>query len=61
MKILDIAVPIFEKTLINAALSQTKGRKRHAAELLGWGRNTLTRKLKELGMETSDEDEESTI
>ncbi|WP_419761541.1 nitrogen regulation protein NR(I) [Acinetobacter nectaris] len=61
MKILDIAVPIFERTLINAALSQTKGRKRHAAELLGWGRNTLTRKLKELGMETSDEDEESTI
>lgn len=60
MKILDIAVPIFERTLINAALTQTKGRKRHAAELLGWGRNTLTRKLKELGMDVSDEDEEIT-
>lgn len=60
MKILDIAVPIFERTLINAALAQTKGRKRHAAELLGWGRNTLTRKLKELGMDVSDEDEEIT-
>lgn len=59
MKILDIATPMFEKTLINAALQQTRGRKRHAAELLGWGRNTLTRKLKELGMDTvEDEDEE---
>ena len=46
MKILDIATPLFERTLIQAALQQTRGRKRHAAELLGWGRNTLTRKLK---------------
>jgi two-component system nitrogen regulation response regulator GlnG len=28
------------------------GRKKEAAELLGWGRNTLTRKIKELGIET---------
>ncbi|MFT4021407.1 MAG: nitrogen regulation protein NR(I) [Acinetobacter sp.] len=63
MKILDIATPIFERTLINAALQQTRGRKRHAAELLGWGRNTLTRKLKELGMDSSDDedDEDSKI
>ena len=61
MKILDIATPMFERTLINAALQQTRGRKRHAAELLGWGRNTLTRKLKELGLESSDEDEEEEI
>jgi two-component system nitrogen regulation response regulator GlnG len=27
------------------------GRKKEAAELLGWGRNTLTRKIKELGLE----------
>ncbi|MFV5144001.1 helix-turn-helix domain-containing protein [Acinetobacter baumannii] len=27
---------MFERTLINAALQQTRGRKRHAAELLGW-------------------------
>ncbi|KCY70108.1 nitrogen regulation protein NR [Acinetobacter baumannii 1288284] len=54
MKILDIATPMFERTLINAALQQTRGRKRHAAELLGWGRNTLTRKLKELGMDSKD-------
>lgn len=58
MKILDIATPLFERTLIEAALQQTKGRKRHAAELLGWGRNTLTRKLKELGMDSSDDEEE---
>lgn len=58
MKLLDVATPMFERTLINAALQQTRGRKRHAAELLGWGRNTLTRKLKELGMDASDEDED---
>lgn len=61
MKLLDIATPMFERTLIVAALQQTRGRKRHAAELLGWGRNTLTRKLKELGMDTADEDEEEII
>ena len=61
MKILDIATPMFERTLINAALQQTRGRKRHAAELLGWGRNTLTRKLKELGMESSDEDDDEEV
>ena len=58
MKILDIATPMFERTLIVAALQQTRGRKRHAAELLGWGRNTLTRKLKELGMDSAEDDEE---
>jgi two-component system nitrogen regulation response regulator GlnG len=34
--------------MIDAALDHTGGRKAEAAELLGWGRNTLTRKLKEL-------------
>jgi two-component system nitrogen regulation response regulator GlnG len=37
--------------LIETALSQTGGRRQDAARLLGWGRNTLTRKIKELGME----------
>ena len=37
----------FEKVLIDCALDATKGRKQEAAKLLGWGRNTLTRKLKE--------------
>jgi two-component system nitrogen regulation response regulator GlnG len=40
----------FERILIQAALKHTGGRKQDAAKRLGWGRNTLTRKLKELGM-----------
>ncbi|MBQ0713400.1 MAG: nitrogen regulation protein NR(I) [Porticoccus sp.] len=53
--ILTMAVPTFERALIETALSHTNGRKRDAAELLGWGRNTLTRKLKELGMGEEEE------
>jgi two-component system nitrogen regulation response regulator GlnG len=48
--ILDNAVPDFERTMIEAALQQTGGMRQEAARLLGWGRNTLTRKIKELGM-----------
>jgi len=54
--ILSQAVPTFEKALIETALKHTAGRKRDAANLLGWGRNTLTRKLKELGMSGGEED-----
>ena len=36
----------FERILMDAALGQTGGRRQEAAKLLGWGRNTLTRKLK---------------
>jgi len=39
-----------EKILIEAALQKTSGRKNDAAKLLGWGRNTLTRKIKELAL-----------
>jgi len=46
--ILEQAVPLFERTLIEVALKHTAGRRRDAAALLGWGRNTLTRKIKEL-------------
>jgi two-component system nitrogen regulation response regulator GlnG len=49
--ILTEATPIFERALIEIALSHTGGRRQDAARLLGWGRNTLTRKIKELGME----------
>jgi len=49
--LLDKALPAFEKTLIRTALQQAGGRRQDAARLLGWGRNTLTRKIKELGME----------
>ncbi len=56
--ILAEAVPTFEKALIETALKHTAGRKRDAANLLGWGRNTLTRKLKELGMAGDDDGED---
>lgn len=49
--ILDEAVPAFERAMIEVALKHTGGRRRDAATLLGWGRNTLTRKINELGME----------
>ena len=49
--LLDEAMPLFEKTLIHVALKHTQGHRQAAAKLLGWGRNTLTRKLKELGMD----------
>ena len=49
--LLEDAVPEFERTLIREALKAAQGGRQDAAKLLGWGRNTLTRKLKELGME----------
>ena len=49
-ELLDLALPEFEKTMIEAALSKTMGKKNEAAKLLGWGRNTRTRKIKDLGM-----------
>jgi len=55
--ILDTAVPEFERIMIESALKHTGGRRRDAAVLLGWGRNTLTRKIKELGMGDGEEQE----
>ncbi|GAL14301.1 nitrogen regulation protein NR(I) [Vibrio astriarenae] len=46
--ILAVALPEFERILLEAALEHTNGHKQEAAKVLGWGRNTLTRKLKEL-------------
>ncbi|KAA0693862.1 nitrogen regulation protein NR(I) [Halopseudomonas laoshanensis] len=56
--LLDIAVPAFERIMIETALKHTAGRRRDAAQLLGWGRNTLTRKIKELGMNIDGNDED---
>ena len=53
VRLLDEALPTFERTLIETALQHTGGRRQEAARLLGWGRNTLTRKLKELELENS--------
>ena len=41
------ALPKFEHILLKAALAHTHGHKQQAAKALGWGRNTLTRKIKE--------------
>ena len=49
--LLDDALPAFERTLIREALKAASGGRQEAARLLGWGRNTLTRKLKDLGMD----------
>ncbi|MEN9558864.1 MAG: hypothetical protein RLZZ502_75 [Pseudomonadota bacterium] len=43
----------FERQLISSALHMTHGRRMEAAKLLGWGRNTITRKISELGLEDS--------
>jgi two-component system nitrogen regulation response regulator GlnG len=52
--LLTDAQPEFERVLIRAALKRTQGHRQDAAKLLGWGRNTLTRKLKELGMNSAE-------
>ncbi len=57
VRLLDSAIPDFERIMIEAALRHTRGRRRDAANLLGWGRNTLTRKIKELELETESEGE----
>ncbi|WP_375740553.1 nitrogen regulation protein NR(I) [Pseudomonas boanensis] len=56
--LLDSAVPSFERIMIETALKHTAGRRRDAAVLLGWGRNTLTRKIKELGMKVDGADDD---
>lgn len=48
--LLGEALPKFERIMIEAALQHTRGKRQEAAKLLGWGRNTLTRKIKELDL-----------
>ncbi|MBI5450339.1 MAG: nitrogen regulation protein NR(I) [Gammaproteobacteria bacterium] len=59
--LLEYALPAFERVMIASALEFTGGRRIEAAKLLGWGRNTLTRKIKELGIgpDDADHDEET--
>jgi len=49
--LLDTALPQFEKTLIEIAMARTNGSRKDAAKILGWGRNTLTRKIKSLHLD----------
>jgi two-component system, NtrC family, nitrogen regulation response regulator GlnG len=55
--LLEIALPEFERALIEVALTRAAGRRQNAARLLGWGRNTLTRKLRELNLGADTESE----
>jgi len=52
--LLDAAVPRFEQVMIETALNASGGRRQDAARLLGWGRNTLARKIKEHGLHFDD-------
>jgi two-component system nitrogen regulation response regulator GlnG len=54
-QIMDEMTKQFEKALIIKALAHTGGRRIEAANLLGLGRNTLTRKIQELGLEDKNE------
>jgi two-component system nitrogen regulation response regulator GlnG len=51
LSIMESLATRFEKTLISKALAHTGGRRIEAANLLGIGRNTITRKIAELGLE----------
>ncbi len=51
VNLLPKATSVFEKILIQVALNKTQDKRQEAARLLGWGRNTLTRKIKELKLE----------
>ncbi len=53
--ILDTLTKEFERTLITQALQHTGGRRIEAAMLLGMGRNTITRKIQELGLDGENE------
>ncbi len=49
--LIEAALPEFEKTLIRIALDQAQGHRQQAAKLVGWGRNTLTRKIRSLNLD----------
>ena len=50
-QLLSDAVPRFETVLIEEALKKSGGKRQEAAKLLGWGRNTLTRKIQQLNLD----------
>lgn len=54
--LLQDALPQFESTLIEVAMRKTGGKRQRAAKLLGWGRNTLTRKIQELDIDGLSKD-----
>jgi two-component system nitrogen regulation response regulator GlnG len=54
--ILNKATPMFERVMIETAMNKAGGKRQEAARLLGWGRNTLTRKIKELELYADDQE-----
>ena len=52
VELLDEMRPMFETALIRAALEKTGGKKNEAAALLGWGRNTIAKKMRELELDS---------
>ena len=56
--LINVLGPQFEKALITRALAHTGGRRIEAAQLLGLGRNTLTRKIQELGLDDDKSSDE---
>lgn len=55
-EVMDVLSRQFESTVIKAALRHTHGRKNDAAQRLGIGRNTITRKIQELGISGAKDD-----
>jgi two-component system nitrogen regulation response regulator GlnG len=51
----DVLSRRFETRLIQTALANTRGRRIEAAHKLGIGRNTITRKIQELGLDAPEE------
>ena len=51
INLLPTATTTMEKILIQVALNKTQDKRQEAARLLGWGRNTLTRKIRELELD----------
>lgn len=49
------AVPALERVLIRVALERSGGHRQDAAKLLGWGRNTLTRKIRDLSIDSGSD------
>lgn len=55
-EVMEVLMREFEMTLIRTTLKQTRGRRIEAAQKLGIGRNTITRKIQELGMDQESSD-----
>ena len=49
--VLEELLKRFEAVMLTVALDHSNGHRQNAAKMLGWGRNTLTRKLKDLNLD----------